>query len=1211
MDDTLPAFTQIHGLPLYALSTTANAGVSGYWAGYQSAGALGAAPTLDQVWQDAGGVYLFLGQAPGDSAAFSALLSALLPRLAPGGALRALWLANPNAPSSEWQIQMLLATAIGSGAAIAWTVARDARFLLGAYAFVVRAGALMTEATPAQNYGIAFDAAHASFFTPTDGFPATGTAAVIPFAGGFVGALTTGLSVANSATTDGMARLGVRLRYAVPASADPGSDAVTWIAMPILRQPSSVATVAFALSYDPLNPTIAVRTNLAFAATPTLTAYFVTARGNATTLTPITTPAAPLWPARLAFCATPLFVSADPANAYADYYLAPDGAFTIAVASVGPGGGAGIDPTLNRVIPGASGLEYIGLPQGSQAVAFFTAGRAAFAPSAVPGLRTDTQTTQLTALATTAYATFLPTAPGATALSYYAQPRQSPLFTTGTDLGPGFMDYLELVSATLPAYPATGPVPATLPVAAFGGIDPALASRARLLEEVALAPARRAAVGLPPTAAAVADDQSPLAVTPKGLIATLNANSSAITGLVIGNVPGAAEPRIAFTGLTPKFQGAVLANDVFFIVSNVTELMSNGSVRYRLAPDTLALLPASGVPQTVVDALTTLLGGRTPPFPVFDSEADFTRTITPAAGSSIPQILPIAGMLKVTLDRWTFQLSPRAWRAAAGSPTIMIAKFSTRSLEDLAADLGAWGWPDAARDGSGSLLPTQKIVQDFIRAAAAEAAGAPERAFYENVAHNPLWNGVLFINAPVAVAELPAELQFVTAGIDATAFFGHHVGFSLTPFEVGTTMTLKQTAVFALIDYRDPRDLALEHVVPFAFKTTVLRARFANAHLADFSAQVELMLNRLFGADLTKQNATRGNNLVLDGGYSRQGNAVSYSFALGGRNVYDVARSALMQIEVLGVQLQTSTGTDAGRTIRTDFVLSGNLGFEQLESFDLFSYGPEQFVPNGASPSHGLLRFGNLVVRMTFPLARPEAQTFQAFEGERLSFDLASSVARPRSLAQHFPLRLTGCIAASAPPLGDDAGQRPEDLGYVSVFAPITQTPLTAPWYGLVFDIDLGTLGALAGSLGLHVSLLAAWQPGADRDTHPIYLGLKLPSGDPLSGVLPIQGVTKLGFRSVEFSAYDDSATTRSYMLRLRRFALSILAWSFPPGNTDLFLFGNPTGNGRASLGWYGAYVPDEDRATQSPAVRGTGRASPRAVRRLQSGRRTPPAGGA
>ena len=97
--------------------------------------------------------------------------------------------------------------------------------------------------------------------------------------------------------------------------------------------------------------------------------------------------------------------------------------------------------------------------------------------------------------------------------------------------------------------------------------------------------------------------------------------------------------------------------------------------------------------------------------------------------------------------------------------------------------------------------------------------------------------------------------------------------------------------------------------------------------------------------------------------------------------------------------------------------------------------------------------------------------------------------------------------------------------------------------------------------------MLAGWAVGGAPGQLPVYVGIGLPGGKALGADWPLQGVLKLGFRSIQLSV-DES--DYSYMIRLRRLALSVLVWSFPPGNIDVFIFGD-----RAAIGWYAAYAPN------------------------------------
>jgi hypothetical protein len=1200
-----PTFSRV-APRLYVVSTVSEAGLASYWAGYfaSAEAGFGDTATWDQVWRDVGGVLLFLGADPGDAAAFADAFGALLPRLSPTGLLRVGWISNPDDPPSLWQLQRLDAQATSSGGSLAWTVARQGLFLLGGYALRVEVGSALTQADPeSPGDGLAIPAAAFVFTAPGGGFPATGSSVWIPLTGPGLGCWQADLPVSGGASPDGMARLRVLLRYSTPVPrgqlptdlAAPEDGRVEALDMPILGQGDASLTVA--LRFDPLHPLVADRSHLRFVGPglpvpPTLSSTLRTTLGYAITLTPVDAPA-PLGPGRLAFARTPLATVGSGEPAF-DVYLTPDGAYTVQAA---PGGGT------DELMLGLSGLESVVLPSEGSCIALFVAGQPAFVPEMPAGVA-PTVSEVLDGLGTTAWLTVLPSGAGGTGLTYLAQPRQAPLFHTAGTLGGGFLEYLELPAGRLPTWRGGGAVPATLPVGAFAGLGNAAASLAERLEESVLAPVRRSLLGLPPTGFDDEVDPSRLAVTPNGLVVEVATGDAALSGVVLANMPGSAYPQVELTEVGPSLQAALQSNQLFFVVSDVDTFMEASSVAYQLTRDEMPVLEALGVPASVVAQLDTLLAGLDPPYPVFASEADFDTEIGSTVGDFLPQCQAVGGLLKADLEGWTFQLSPRSWRRDEETPTLMVWKFCNRSLVDLAADTASWGWPQVAQTGTAGLGPTQKALQSVLDQAESAPLGTPLRRFYDQVAARASWNGVLFLNAPVSISELPGDLQFMIAGIDTRQFYAHHVGFGLTPFGVDDGVPhLGQTAAFGLVSYLDDVDLYTNATVPFAFKTKELTATFANAHLTGFAGQVELLTNRLFGAELTQRETEHGNNLILAGSYQRVGGVPTYSFVLTGRNLYASPDSALESIEVLGVQLNTRRSLSVEGRLCTDFSLQGNLRFVQFQPFDPFTYGVAA-TPEGDPPLDGYLRFSGLVVTLQFDLATPDEQTFTVAEGQ-LSFDLANSSPRPHGLAAAFPLTLSGLVARGAEGSGS-----PEDLGFASVSVPLEQTPMTAPWYGLTFTLDLGTLGALAGSVGLSMTLLVAWRPGTPDRPLPLYVGLELPNARSLGVDWPLQGILSLGFRGFEFDTYEDPGGEVAYLLLLRRFALRILGLSFPPGNTDVILFGNPEQSSTERLGWYACYAQDAEPGTGGDATSRVRLRRPREVRvdrRLRSGRRPGP----
>jgi hypothetical protein len=126
------------------------------------------------------------------------------------------------------------------------------------------------------------------------------------------------------------------------------------------------------------------------------------------------------------------------------------------------------------------------------------------------------------------------------------------------------------------------------------------------------------------------------------------------------------------------------------------------------------------------------------------------------------------------------------------------------------------------------------------------------------------------------------------------------------------------------------------------------------------------------------------------------------------------------------------------------------LKFYALTGFDVFSFGNDD---SGGTTTQGGLGFSNLSIDMYFdPTQTPVKQNF-VFDANHIAFDLAASKARATSLYNGFPLSLTGFVQAS----GDKS---PTDLGYLTVDAPVGQSSLSVPWFGLVMQLNLGTPGA-------------------------------------------------------------------------------------------------------------------------------------------------------
>ena len=1208
-----------------------------FWFGYFAStdNNLGASASTRSVWEDIGGYYLFLKEEPSDWGTFEKNIKKLRPNLAPPNVLRCLWIENPNDSLTLWETSGLQAKATGASANIVWTVLRATGFIVGAYKFAIIGLGVLTYIEDSHGGGIGFSGGN--FSGPGGGYSVSSIS--VSFDGAQLGAFVGTMAIPvpeNTDTNDLWETLNIGLQYASeprdPTTLlehtqqegfDPALDyigAVKILYMPVFD--GQTEALDLEIIFDPLNPTISTRTAISLfpsgGSVPSVNfdSHLRTTRGYPVKLEPLA--AVGVLPnAQFVFGSAP--VSANTTHTEFRYHLCPDGAFKMTVQTPE----STKERTTNvidsyQLLLGLSGIEYVTLGGADTDMIVFEGGNPAYMPvvNADSG-QAPNVTEALTDLATTSHATIMKQSDSGVNPGYYAQPKEAPLYSGKNQRVDNILDFNAMQAFTLSSNTANKPN--VFPVGVYSGLSDAFSELAREMENSSLAPYRHYKIGAtygvqslaieernlrPKRRVRAVDD--PLGVTPQGLVAELTPDYSDFDGLYLGNMPGTNYPKVDLTVIEGPFKEAIQSNQLFFVASNVEVLMQGTSVRYELTEGDRPYLEALNVPEATIDAVYIAVSTETQPF---ETETDFVDCISTAAGDYLDDFLKICGILKVEMDGWTFQLSPRSWRTNSETPTLMIAKFCNRSLLEMANDSSSWAWPEVAiPSGGGTIADTQRNLLNVLLPTSYEDVSEAYHIFFETVVNDPTWNGFLFLNAPVDISELPDDLKFLAAGIDLTQFYAHHIGFSQTPFHVVNGVPdLEQTAAFGLIDYVDTEDLYVEETIAFGFKTMQLSVRFANAALADFSAQVELMLNQLLAASLFKNQAARGNNLIIDGTYQRVGGTPSYAFALTGQNVFNTSDTALTDIEVLSVQLISSPSvTDE---VLTTFILMGNLRFIKIEAFDMFSYGKED------DGTDGYLRFSGFAINMSFSLATPNEQTFVPHESGT-SFDMSSSSEpRKNSLLNNFPL-VVGALVAS-PNLAatgeETIGQTPEEMGYTSVSAPLDQSSMMPSWYGLQYVLDMGTLGALTGNKSVKINVLVAWSKGAEQADPPVYVGLKLPNIPAIGGSFPLQGVLKLGFRNFQFKTYDAGDGKLGYNLRLRRFALSVLVWSFPPGNTDIVLFGEP-GNPKGSLGWYAAYSAEESASTTKNLVIGTEgieekkkRHLSRVEKRLISGRRKPP----
>lgn len=1218
-----PQFARVTGTDLYWLNGSARA------IGFQATpgASIGDTPTLSQTWSgDAGGIYFFLPEAPTASdQAFETSLLEYLQMLGWPSEQKFLWLENPNAPVSSWAGQTLNARNSGS----TWTVSRRADFRFINYTLTVTSGSVITLATEAQNWGFAFANSSipvATFFGPNTSYNANNSALLLPFAGAGIACWRLAITLSNS---DDFQQLGLGIRYFYPYQALPSERNVyiKAINLPTIFQPHDPLNLDVSLnslhaldpnrtyfSLIPLNPTA-----------PKFESMFATARGYGVKLTPLA--AAGATPdARFVFAEQPRFAGSDNLVPK-DFYLTLQGAFSIEWET----GDAPSTPDDNgtpifRLLCGMSGLEYIGMPSDASSKLEFIPGQKAYAPL----LPSEETGDSLTDLGTTAWA-WASTTDAAKPVRYYAQPEDAPLYKappaqaarSDDGIGSVFLEFLEVPALVLAA--ANGA--RAFPLAPYRHLAPNEIADAKKVEAAAIAPARKQAIlAADPQAwqaqpGAPADTTATIGVTPQGLSVGVAPNGMDWTWTGIANDSDSTSnrPDLVFTKASGAFRQALETNRLFMVLANADVFMHDASVQYQLTAEGIAEIQAEGtVPPAILLQVKTYFQGQS--YRVYENETDFDAALIAATPQAAPYKLIFerkSGLLVPRIGDWSFQISPRNWNNPQRSErqhAMVIYKFSIgRSLAELTADLPSWTQPEFSAFPDGTAADAQAELQDIYtqsRLSFAQTSGSGKQSPYANFIHildDPNWTGIIAFSAEVPLNQLPGPLQALAAGIDTKQFYAHHIGFNMTPYGADPgNLIFGRTSMFGLLDYQDTEDQYFETNIYYAFKVLQLTVGFRNSVMTDFSSKVELLVNRIFGVPVLLYPSEHGNNVILDGVYQRQSDSTgnehgTYVFSMETQNTFSIDAAALRNVVLLSTQLVTTRPADPAhpeRSVISQFQMAGNLYYYEPQNIDLFSFGAGEAVEasGDVSLSDSALRFGNLIVQMEFTIANP-TPVF-SFLTETLSFDMPNSKARAKALYANFPLKLSGFVATPDPllqnpplPPSEATAQSPESLGFVSISVAVQQSKMLDPWYGLVFDIDLGTLGALAGSAGLVLKLLLGWSNGGSRDEPAVYVGVRLPGIKDAIGVeLPLQGVITLAFRTIEMIVNNtDDPDQREYMLRFRNFAMKFLGLSFPPGYNDIYLFGNPGQTTPTKLGWYAAYSAEKDdkkKKQMSPTAR-------------------------
>ncbi|MFT5264259.1 MAG: hypothetical protein ACI8YQ_003005 [Polaribacter sp.] len=550
------------------------------------------------------------------------------------------------------------------------------------------------------------------------------------------------------------------------------------------------------------------------------------------------------------------------------------------------------------------------------------------------------------------------------------------------------------------------------------------------------------------------------------------------------------------------------------------------------------------------------------------------------------------------------EMSIEGWPFFAQVPTeittpgkfdnVVIFKFSTGSLKDRILNTKLWTNPDDFNSTENNGLENlsgwlSQYIDDGIKKY--EEGDADYQKFYE-IATNDGWTGILVLKAKIGLEDFPEDLQGLLGGVDISLFNAHHFGVDVNfikPDPNSNSLSMEaRSSMFGLIDYEDPsfapfvndipaykKGATISRSVDYDYKVLLLKVLFENSKIKNFNSYLQLVANKLFSETVIADN--RANLQILKGTYENHDGTPSYIF-----NTTEIAQlylesAAINRVEAIKINFSTllpqQTGDDDKDIIHARFAFFGYLNFNDLTGFDLFSFGSEPKAEGAGlqETANQGLSYSNLYIDMVFDINTPNNKTF-TFDTSQIAFNLGQSTTRIGSLFPHFPLNLRGLT------VGTDKNS-PESQGYLTVELPELeqQQTVSAQWYGLQYDLDMGTLGALASEAGFNASFIIMWEvggTGADA-------GIQLPGVNSQSKFFSLQGVLKLTIETIKLqkgialnSEGEPDPSKTAYLMMINDIALKFLSVKIPPGgDINFYLFGDPDENAKpGSLGWYAAY---------------------------------------
>lgn len=442
------------------------------------------------------------------------------------------------------------------------------------------------------------------------------------------------------------------------------------------------------------------------------------------------------------------------------------------------------------------------------------------------------------------------------------------------------------------------------------------------------------------------------------------------------------------------------------------------------------------------------------------------------------------------------------------------------------------------------------------------------------------WQGILVLDLAIPPGGMPSTLEALRPGLpQAVALRANHLGLNVVPARKtdvqSSNAPQRPGSAFGLIRYEkadqdqvkspDSNDkepgAATDPVRSYEFVLQSLHVEFENSQIATFDAKLFVKFDYLFWDEVSPDDG-KLKSIELDGNYESRtlpDGTKQDVFSLISPNQIEVdfpAPSLLQRLTITRAQLNVQS-ISTGKSLSAVIDIDGTLTLEEklascplftVQAIRLSSFGFEidYDYPKNGTPAN--FRFG--------------------FSAPRISADIDFSPAEGQlmSMLNFLPLKLKGMSIALSDLL---------DLGTLN-FSPISFPGLdpggltgTKFHFGFLMDLDLGSLGQLAGDLsGLKLPLLLGWRGGKDPDPHNpiprIAFGIQFPT---FNGKIDIgiQQFIRLQADRLNLQRCLDNGNVVAFAIQAVNARVVLLGKSFPQQDLAFVIFVPTTSNRKMS----------------------------------------------